>query len=60
MDEMVDYMTILNHVKEALKPGGRVIIIEKQKNRIIDQSRKSQTDSRAGRYLHRVRPSKEW
>ena len=43
--EMVDYMTILNHVKEALKPGGRVIIIEKQKNRIRDQSRKSQIDS---------------
>lgn len=43
--EMTDYMTILEHVKTSLKQGGRIIIIEKQKNRIRDQSRASQTDS---------------
>ncbi len=43
--EMTDYMTILEHVKTSLKPGGRIIIIEKQKNKIRDQSRKSQTNS---------------
>lgn len=43
--EMTDYMTILEHVKTSLKPGGRIIIIEKQKSKIRDQSRKSQTNS---------------
>ena len=43
--EMTDYMTILKHVKTALKPGGRIIIIEKQKRKVRDQSRTSQTDA---------------
>lgn len=43
--EMEDYMTILEHVKKALKPGGRIIIIEKLKHKIRDKSRKSQTDA---------------
>lgn len=43
--EMEDYMTILEHVKKALKPGGRIIIIEKLKHKVRDRSRKSQTDA---------------
>ena len=43
--EITDYMTILSHVKTALKPGGRIVIIEKQKLKVRDQSRKSQTDA---------------
>lgn len=36
--EMKDYMTILEHVKKALKPGGRLVMIEE-----IDDYRKTQT-----------------
>jgi len=43
--EMNDYMTILRHVKTALKPGGRIVIIEKLKSRIKGKSRSSQTDA---------------
>jgi len=43
--EITDYMTMLAHVKTALKPGGRIVIIEKQKLKVRDQSRKSQTDA---------------
>jgi ubiquinone/menaquinone biosynthesis C-methylase UbiE len=43
--EMEDYMTILEHVKKALKPGGRIIIIEKLKRKVRDRSRKSMTDA---------------
>ncbi|WP_347925896.1 methyltransferase domain-containing protein [Pontimicrobium sp. SW4] len=43
--EMKDYMTILEHVKLSLKPGGRIVIIEKQKLKVRDQSRASQTDA---------------
>jgi len=43
--EMKDYMAILEHVKSSLKPGGRVVIIEKQKLKVRDQSRTSQTDA---------------
>ena len=43
--EMNDYMTILRHVKTALKPGGRIVIIEKLKSRIKGKSRSAQTDA---------------
>lgn len=43
--EMEDHMTILEHVKKALKPGGRIIIIEKLKHKVRDRSRKSMTDA---------------
>jgi len=43
--EMEDYMTILEHVQKALKPGGRIIIIEKLKRKVRDRSRKSMTDA---------------
>jgi len=53
--EMTDYMTILEHVKVALKPGGRIIIVEKQKQKVRDQSRTSQTDahSMAPKYVRK-------
>lgn len=41
--EMEDYMTILDHVHEALKPGGRIVIVEKLKTRIKGKSRDQQT-----------------
>lgn len=40
--EMTDYMTILNHVKTALKPGGTIVIIEKLKSNIKGESRSEQ------------------
>ncbi|MEZ4781559.1 MAG: class I SAM-dependent methyltransferase [Flavobacteriaceae bacterium] len=43
--EMTDYMTILNHAKNALKPGGRIVIIEKLKSRIKDKTREEQTNA---------------
>jgi len=43
--EMEDYMTILKHVKVALKSGGRIVIIEKLKSRIKGKSRDIQTDA---------------
>jgi len=41
--EMEDYMTILDHVHKALKPGGRIVIVEKLKTRIKGKSRDQQT-----------------
>ena len=43
--EMTDYMTILEHVKTALKSGGKIVIIEKLKSRIIGKTRDEQTDA---------------
>ena len=43
--EMSDYMSILDHVKKALKPDGLIVIIEKLKSRIIGKSRNEQTDA---------------
>lgn len=43
--EMTDYMTILNHAKNALKPGGRIVIIEKLKSRIKGKTRDEQTNA---------------
>ena len=43
--EMTDYMTILEHVNKALKPGGTIVIIEKLKTRIKGKSRSAQTDA---------------
>ena len=41
--EMNDYMTILEHVKESLKPSGRLLILEKLKSHAKNKSRKDQT-----------------
>ena len=43
--EMTDYMTILEHVKQSLKPNGRIVIIEKLKERIKGKSRTAQTNA---------------
>jgi len=43
--EMKDYFTILRHAKDALKPGGRIVIIEKLKTRVKGKSRDTQTDA---------------
>jgi len=43
--EITDYMTVLGHVYAALKPGGKIVIIEKLKSRIIGKSRDDQTDA---------------
>ena len=40
--EMTDYMTILEHVKAALKPSGKILIIEKLKSHAKDKSREDQ------------------
>ena len=43
--EMEDYLKILVHVKEALKPNGRLLILEKLKNHKIGGTRDEQTDA---------------
>ncbi len=43
--EMRDYMTVLEHVKQALKPSGKILILEKLKSHAKDKSRKEQTSS---------------
>ncbi|NER13606.1 methyltransferase domain-containing protein [Leptobacterium flavescens] len=43
--EMRDYMEILKHVKKALKPDGRILILEKFKHYTRNKSREHQTDA---------------
>ncbi|WP_297703793.1 class I SAM-dependent methyltransferase [uncultured Eudoraea sp.] len=43
--EMNDYKQILFHVKKALKPDGRILILEKLKQQMIGKSRQEQTQS---------------
>lgn len=43
--EMTDYMTILGHVKKALKPGGRLVMIEEIDGFRKEDSRSSQTQN---------------
>lgn len=40
--EMSDYMEILRHVRTALKPSGKVLILEKLKSHARNKSRKDQ------------------
>lgn len=42
--EMDDYMKILDHIKKSLKPGGRIVIIEKFKEHMLNTSRAEQTE----------------
>ncbi len=42
--EMDDYMKILKHIKNALKPDGRILILEKLKVHMRNKSRDEQTD----------------
>ena len=41
--EMAKPMTMLRHFRNALKPGGRIVILEKLKEKVRGKSRKSQT-----------------
>ncbi|MBT8180867.1 MAG: class I SAM-dependent methyltransferase [Eudoraea sp.] len=41
--EMKDYKQILLNVKKALKPDGRILVLEKLKNEMIGKSRQEQT-----------------
>ncbi len=43
--EMDEYKAILEHIKNDLKPGGRIVILEKLKNHARDKSRKEQADA---------------
>jgi len=43
--EMTDHEIILNHVYNSLKPGGILIILEKLKNRVKNESRREQTNA---------------
>lgn len=43
--EMTDYKTILSHVHKALKPGGKLVILEKLKSRVKNGTRKEQTNA---------------
>jgi ubiquinone/menaquinone biosynthesis C-methylase UbiE len=43
--EMDEYMEILSHVRRSLKPGGRVVILEKLKDHAKDKNRAQQVQS---------------
>ncbi|MCB0374544.1 MAG: class I SAM-dependent methyltransferase [Sinomicrobium sp.] len=43
--EMTEYMTVLKHVKNALKSGGRIVLVEKMKSHMRNKSRKQQTEA---------------
>jgi ubiquinone/menaquinone biosynthesis C-methylase UbiE len=40
--EIANYMAVLGHIREALKPGGKIVILEKLKRHARDKSRKEQ------------------
>ncbi|WP_235016379.1 class I SAM-dependent methyltransferase [Aquimarina sp. AU474] len=40
--EMERYMIILEHIKKSLKPGGKIVIIEKFKKHMLNKSREEQ------------------
>ncbi len=41
--EIREYKEVLSHIKKALKPNGRILILEKLKSEIIGKSRSEQT-----------------
>jgi predicted methyltransferase len=43
--EMTEYRSILEHIHKSLKPGGRILILEKLKDHAKDKSRKEQTNA---------------
>ena len=43
--EMTDYGTMLAHFHRSLKPGGRILILEKLKDHAKNKSRKEQTNA---------------
>ncbi|NNF75536.1 MAG: methyltransferase domain-containing protein [Flavobacteriaceae bacterium] len=56
--EMNDYKDILKHVYKALKPGGRLVILEKMKRRVRSGTRAEQTDAHSLSHKY-VRPEME-
>ncbi len=40
--EIEAYKKVLNHIRKALKPGGRIMVLEKLKKRIVGKSRAEQ------------------
>lgn len=42
--EIEDYNTVLKHIKKALKPGGRLVVLEKFKTHTKGKSRQEQVD----------------
>ena len=53
--EMEEYMEILDHIKKALKPGGRLLILEKLKEHKKGKGRDEQADAHtlASKYVKR-------
>lgn len=43
--EMSEYRTMLSHIHKSLKPGGRILILEKLKDHAKHKSRKEQTNA---------------
>ena len=43
--EMKDYKKIMKHVYTSLKPGGKLVIMEKLKSRVKNGTRSEQTDA---------------
>lgn len=43
--EIKDYMEVLGHINSALKPGGRLLMLEKLKDHAKGKSREDQVDS---------------
>ncbi|WP_103068175.1 class I SAM-dependent methyltransferase [Aquimarina sediminis] len=43
--EMEDYKDILDRIKESLKPGGKILILEKLKRHMIDKPRDEQIEA---------------
>ena len=43
--EMEDPVAMLRHFKKALRPGGRLVILEKLKKKVRGKSRRAQTDA---------------
>ncbi len=43
--EIEDYMTVLSHIHASLKPGGRILMLEKIKDHAKGKSREDQADS---------------
>lgn len=43
--EMTDYEVILEHVYKSLKPGGKLIILEKLKDHVKNSTRREQTNA---------------
>lgn len=43
--EIADYMKVLGHIHSSLRPGGRLLVLEKLKDKAKDKNRSVQTDA---------------